>query len=394
MKKVLIFLIVLINVVFINVRAEELNILSKNAVMYNLSDNEILYEKNSKEKIQIASLTKIMTAFVTLESKNDLNEQVIVKNEDLKGLVEENLVTAGFTNGEVVTYRDLLYGLLLPSGADAARILEHNVSDNFIALMNEKAKELKLNNTSFSNSIGLDDENNYSTVEDLLELFKEALKNEEFKKIITSKEYSTTDGKLKFKSTIQGNAKKYGIEVPYIEGGKTGTTDGAGLCLASMAKDDDIDLILITAGALYDKIRPHHIEDAKIMYDYFIQNYSNQKVVDKTNYFKKVKTKYASLDYIKLYPERDVFKYLPNDYDKNDVLYKYEGKQIIKYNDKGKAGILKIYYKDKLLDTQDIKISRKLKFSIKKYVSENILFISGIIVFILLVIIILIKRVK
>ena len=393
MKKTIMILLILINVVFINVRAEELDILSKNAILYGVNDNEILYEKNSDEKVQIASLTKIMTALVVLDSNIDLNSQLIVKNEDLTGLSEENLVTAGFTVGQVVTYRDLLYGLLLPSGADAARVIEHNFSDDFIRLMNDKATSLKLKNTHFSNSVGLDDENNYSTVSDLLVIFKEALKNEEFKRIITSKEYTTSDGKLIFKSTIQKNARKYGIDVSYIEGGKTGTTDGAGLCLASIAKDEDEDLILITTGSLYDKVRPHHLDDSKTIYDFFIQNYDRIKIVDKNKSFKKLKTKYATEDYIKLYPERNIIKYLPKNYDENDVIYKYEGKKVIKYNDKGEVGILKIYYKDKLLDTQSVKINMKLKFSIKKYVRENLLFILAIAFIFVFILIVLIKRV-
>lgn len=391
MKKLLKITITLLFLFAINIKAQELNIQSKNAILYNLTDNEILYEKNINEKIQIASLTKIMTALVTLENIDDINKQVIITKEDLKGLNELNLVTAGFTEGEVVTYKDLLYGLMLPSGADAANALKRNVSNNFIELMNKKSNELNLSNTHFNNPIGLDDENNYSSLEDLLIIFKEALKNNEFKNIITTKEYTTTDGKLTFKSTIQKNAKKYEIEVPYIEGGKTGTTDGAGLCLASIAKDENIKLILITAGAPYDKIAPHHIEDAKTIYDYYINNYNNQKIVDKRKYFKKLKTKYAQEDYIKIYPERDIIKYLPDDYNKKDISYKYKGKQIIKYNDKGKVGTLKIYYKDKLLDTQEIKIKKKLKFSLTKYIKENILIISSIIV--IPIIIILIKRV-
>lgn len=391
MKRMLKIIILIMCILTINIKAEELNIKSKNAMLYNLTDNEILYEKEADEKIKIASLTKIMTALVTLENIDDLNKQIIIKNEDLEGQAEQNLVTAGFTLGEVITYKDLLYGLLLPSGADAASALKRNVSDNFIELMNKKANDLKLKNTKFNNTIGLDEEDNYSTVEDILIIFKEALKNEEFKKIITTKEYTTTDGKLTFKSTIQKNAKKYGIEVPYIEGGKTGTTDGAGLCLASFAKDKNVDLILITAGAPYDKISPHHIEDAKTVYDYYINNYDNIKIVDKTKPFKKIKTKYANVDYIKLYPEKDIIKYIHENYNKEDITFKYKGKQTIKYSDKGKIGTLKIYYKDKLLDTQKIIIKDKLKFSLIKYIKENIITILAIIVS--LIIILIIKRV-
>ena len=373
-KKLLVFLILLFCI--FNVKALELNISSKNAVLYNAKDDEVLYEKDSSNKVQIASLTKIMTALVVLDNVDDLDKQIIVNGEDLKGLAEANLVTAGFTVGSVVTYRDLLYGLLLPSGADAANVLTRNISDDFINLMNNKVQELKLENTHFSNAIGLDDENNYSSAKDLLIIFKKALENEDFRKIITTKQYTTSDGKLTFNSTVQGNSRKYNIDVSYIEGAKTGTTDGGGLCLASFAKDDNVELILVTTGALYDKKRPHNIDDAKTIYDYFIKNYNNQKVVEKSKSFKSLKTKYATVDEVKIYPSKDVIKYLADDYDRNDIKYKYQGKKVIKYNTRGKIGILKIYYKDILLDTQKVYMKQKLKFSIQKFIIDNILYIA------------------
>lgn len=394
MKYLKILFVTFLSLTFINVKALELDINSKNAILYNLDSNEILYEKESEEKVQIASLTKIMTALVSLENIEDLDKQVILKNEDLKGLAEENLVTAGFTIGEVLTYRDLLYGLLLPSGADAAKALARNIAgtdEEFINLMNKKAKELKLDNTNFSNVIGLDDENNYSTAKDLLTIFKKALENEDFKKIITTNQYTTSDGKLTLKSTIQTNAKKYNISVPYILGGKTGTTNGAGLCLATIAKENDVNYMLVTTGALYDKVRPHHIDDAKTIYDYFIQNYSNQKIVDKEISFKTLKTKYAKEDNVKLYPEKDIIKYIPNDYDKNDIKYEYNGINEITPSTKGKLGTLKIYYKDELLDTQKIYLNEKINFSIQKFIKINIIPIS-LTITILLSIIIILKR--
>lgn len=356
----------------LNVKALELNINSKNAIMYNLNSNEIIYEKQSEERVQIASLTKLMTALIVLEKEPDLDKQIIVTSEDLRGLSEENLVTAGLTQGSTLTYRDLLYALLLPSGADAAKALSRNIEGNFVELMNEKAKKLKLQNTHFDNEIGLDSEENYSTVKDLSIIFKELLKNKEFKKIITTEEYKTSDGQLTFKSTIQKNAAKYNIEVPYILGGKTGTTDGAGLCLATIGKDKDIDFMLITTGAQYDKKRPHNIDDAKIIYDYFIQNYNNQKIVDKKVSFKTLKTKYTKEDSYKLYPTKDIIKYLPNDYDKEKIIYKYNGLNELRSNTKGKIGQVKIYYDNELLDTQTIYVKNRLHFSLEKFIKSNI----------------------
>lgn len=398
MKKLL--TLILIFIVFtVKVNALDLNISSKTAILYNLDNGEVLYEKNADEKVPIASLTKIMTALITLENIQDLNKQIILTNNDFEGLIEANAVTAGFTKGEIVTYKDLLYGLLLPSGADAAKALARNVAgseEKFIQKMNEKAKELNLKQTNFSTVIGLDDENNYSTAREISIIFKEALKNKDFKTIITTKEYTSSDGKIKFKSTIQSNAKKFEIDVPYILGGKTGTTTDAGLCLATIAKANNVNYMLVTTGALYDKKAPHHIEDAKTIYDYFINNYSNQKVVDKNKSFKTIKAKYTNNDTLKLYPSKDITIYLENDYNKNDIKYVYQGKdEITPFDKKGDTlGTLKIYYNDKLLDTQNITLKENLNFNISNFIKQETIPVVAIISTILLVVIIILKKKK
>ena len=391
MKKILSLIIIFI--LFISkINALELNISSESAILYNLDSGEVLYEKNSDEVRQIASLTKIMTALVTIENVDNLDKQVILTKEDFAGLIEANAVQAGFTNGEVVTYKDLLFALLLPSGADAAKAIARNVGgseENFINKMNEKAKELNLKNTKFSTVIGLDDKNNYSTAKEVSIIFKEALKNKTFKEIITTKEYQTSDGKLTFKSTIQSNAKRYEIDIPYVLGGKTGTTNGAGLCLATIAKANDVNYMLVTLGALYDKKAPHNIEDAKIVYDYFIENYSNKIIVDKDKSFKKIKVKYSNVEEINLYPNKSITKYLENNYNKDDIKLIYNGKkELTPLNKKEeKLGTLKIYYQDKLIDTQNIILNENISFNIISFIKEEIVIISIVLILLILIII-------
>lgn len=391
MKKILSLIIIFI--LFISkINALELNISSESAILYNLDSGEVLYEKNSDEVRQIASLTKIMTALVTIENVDNLDKQVILTKEDFAGLIEANAVQAGFTNGEVVTYKDLLFALLLPSGADAAKAIARNVGgseENFINKMNEKAKELNLKNTKFSTVIGLDDKNNYSTAKEVSIIFKEALKNKTFKEIITTKEYQTSDRKLTFKSTIQSNAKRYEIDIPYVLGGKTGTTSGAGLCLATIAKANDVNYMLVTLGALYDKKAPHNIEDAKIVYDYFIENYSNKIIVDKDKPFKKIKVKYSNVEEINLYPNKSITKYLENNYNKDDIKLIYNGKkELTPFNKKEeKLGTLKIYYQDKLIDTQNIILNENINFNIISFIKEEIVIISIVLILLILIII-------
>lgn len=396
MKKILSF--ILIFIIFVGkVDALNLDISSKNAILYNMDSGEVIYEKNSDEKVSIASLTKIMTALITLENVENLDERVILIEKDFEGLIEANAVTAGFTKGEVVTYKDLLYGLLLPSGADAAKALARLVAgseEKFIQKMNDKVKKMNLKQTNFSTVIGLDDVNNYSTAKEVSLIFKEALKNKDFKTILTTKEYMTSDSKLKFKSTIQSNAKKYNIDVPYILGGKTGTTTDAGLCLATIAKANNVNYMLVTLGALYDKKAPHNIEDAKVIYDYFIDNYGNQKIVDKQKSFKKIKVKYSDQESLNLYPTKNITKYLENNYNKNNIKLVYNGKEeVTSFDKKGsKIGTLKIYYQDKLIDTQNIILNENLNFNILSFIKQNILIVAGILVLIISIIVLKIAR--
>ena len=396
MKKILSF--ILIFIIFIGkVNALNLDVSSKNAILYNMDSGEVIYEKNSDEKVSIASLTKIMTALITIENVENLDERVILIENDFEGLIEANAVTAGFTKGEVVTYRDLLYGLLLPSGAEAAKALARLVAgseEKFIQKMNDKVKKMNLKQTNFSTVIGLDDVNNYSTAKEVSLIFKEALKNKDFKTILTTKEYTTSDSKLKFKSTIQSNAKKYNIDIPYILGGKTGTTTDAGLCLATIAKANNVNYMLVTLGALYDKKAPHNIEDAKVIYDYFIKNYGNQKIIDKQKSFKKIKVKYSDQENLKLYPTKNITKYLENNYDKNNIKLVYNGKEeVTSFDKKGsKIGTLKIYYQDKLIDTQNIILNENLHFNILSFIKQNILIVAGILVLIISIIVLKIAR--
>ena len=200
------FKLITIIILFTTMNVQALDIQSNNAILYQTNDNKLLFEKNAEEKVQIASLTKIMTAIVTLENIKDLNEKVVLKSEDFYGIASENLVTAGFMANEKVTYKDLLYGLLIPSGADAAKALARLVGGSekeFVKKMNAKAEELKLTDTHFGNEIGLDDKDNYSTAKDIASLFQYSLKNEDFKTIITTESYTISNGRFTIKIILE-----------------------------------------------------------------------------------------------------------------------------------------------------------------------------------------------
>lgn len=251
---------------------------SSSAILIRLDDYAILMQKNSEDRIYPASLTKIMTAIVAIENLPDLKEEIKLTDSTFQGLYEADASMAGFQPGERVRAIDLLYGAILPSGAECCVGLAERIAGserNFAEMMNQKAKKLGMNNTHFENSTGLHDENHYTTVKDLSVLLSYALQNELFREIFTSSRHSTRptnihpDGityystlfeKLKFKNQNIINGE--------ILGGKTGYTDNAGLCLASLAKVGKHEYILITAGAKGNQhSEQYNVTDAIAVYN-------------------------------------------------------------------------------------------------------------------------------
>ena len=350
---------------------------SKHAILYNLNEEKIVFEKNSNEITSIASLTKIMTTIVAIENIEDLDAKVTITEKDFNGLYDASL--AGFEVGDEVTYRDLLYGTMLPSGAEASQALANNISgsvNGFAGLMNEKAKELGMKNTHFINTSGLDINNHYSTVYDVALLLKYCLNNETFKTIFESASYKTSNGKLTLYSTFRYTAIKYNYKSDYILGAKTGYTDDAGKCLASIAYDqsNDILYLLVTTGANTSTDDAYHIKDATNIYTYYFENYGYVNLVDKDELLVSIKTKYSKNKYLNFYAKEDVSFYTKKDeFDKNKIKIIYDGVNIIDQSIKKgeKLGTVSIYYDDEYINNIDIILNDEYKFSIIYFLLQN-----------------------
>lgn len=399
MKRIKVLLLLLIMSFCINVNAVEFELNSNHAILYNLNDNSVLYEKNSTDKTSIASMTKIMTGIVAIENIDNLDEKVKLTNADFIGLREANLATAGFRVGEEVTYRDLLYGLMLPSGADAAQALTRLIAgstDNYMNLMNQKAVELGLKNTHFVNPTGLDAEGHYSTVEDVGTLFQYAIKNEEFLNIIKTKKYTTSNGRITFTSTIEKSKDRYGLSMDYVLGGKTGTTGDAGYCLATIANYNGVDYMLVTAKTIFPSTQPLNYQDAKTIYEYFMNNYAYHNVLAKGDKLVSIKTLYAKKDKVDFYSDEELEMYLENTYDKEKLIYKYKGIEEITYDIEvgTKLGKVELYNGDTLLTTVEINLEEEMEFDLIKFLSINRVAVISILVIILLVIISLVCIIK
>ncbi len=251
------------------------NLHSPCAILVRPSDKAVLMQKQSDKRIYPASLTKMMTVVAAIENIPDLQKKIELSSSIFQPLYKADASMAGFQPGEKVRAIDLLYGAMLPSGAESCVGLADEISgseQNFVKKMNQKAEQLGMSNTHFSNSTGLQNENHYTTVKDLSLLLVYALQNKTFREIFTSSRHSTTvtnkhpDG-ITFTSTLSQSLKDQTLPGREILGGKTGYTNEAGLCLASLAQIDGREYILVTAGAKGDhKTEQYNIDDAYEVY--------------------------------------------------------------------------------------------------------------------------------
>lgn len=245
------------NNVFSEINVDLEHLYSPYAILVELDSGNVIAEHNSEDKIYPASLTKIMTAVLAIENTDDLSQTVTLPYDIFEPLYEENASMAGFQPGEEATLKDLLYGILLPSGAECCMAFADRIAGSeeaFVDMMNEKAAEIGMSNTHFCNATGLHNPDHYSTVKDISVLLKYALQYEDFRQAFSSSRYSTRptnqhpDG-FTFRSTMFKYMESTEVVGGEIIGGKTGYTEEAGLCLASLAEVDGKEYILVTAKA-------------------------------------------------------------------------------------------------------------------------------------------------
>ncbi|HLS35510.1 MAG TPA: D-alanyl-D-alanine carboxypeptidase family protein [Bacillota bacterium] len=222
---------------------EQLFVSAEHAILFEQSTGNILFEKNAHEKTSVASITKVMTAIIALEY-GILNEVVEVSERALN--VEGSSIY--LLENEKMTLKDLLYGLILRSGNDAAIAISEHIGGSveaFVYLMNEKAKWIGMTNTNFQNPHGLEEENHYSTAYDMALLYRYASENELFQSISNTKAYLSENRIYKWHNKNKLLTSLY----EYSTGGKTGFTKKAGRTLISSAEKGDLSLIAVTLNA-------------------------------------------------------------------------------------------------------------------------------------------------
>ena len=399
MKKLIIFIILLLPIQVFALTYPELHY--KSVIVYDLTDQKILYEENSDEQKSIASLTKLMTIITAIENIDDITKE-ITYTEEMKTNVAWYASVAGLQVGETYTVEDILYGAMLPSGADATIALAFTASgslDTFIKDMNELAQKIGMTNSNFVNVHGLDEDNHYSTAEDLKKLLEYSLQNETFKIVYTTKEYTMSNGK-KLQSTVLKQGKKYSLDTSKILGSKTGFTANAGLCISVLMNDENHEIIIITLGAPSDENVPYNVTDAIELIEFISTNNNYQTIIEPNKFKESIQVNLSTIDKYEISSSKEISLYLPVDYNKDDIKIEYIGPKELSYKDKKDTliGTINYYYQEKLLDSEEVYLTIELKPSYEKlivlYKDKIIIVIASVLTVILIPIILTILKSK
>ncbi len=366
---------------------------SKIVEIYDLKDKKIIYDIKSNDKASIASLTKIATTITAIENISNLDQEVIITSKILS-TVRWDASRAGLKAGDKVTYRDLLYASIIPSGADATNsiaILSSGSIENFVKKMNNLANKIGLKNTHFSNVTGLDDKNHYSTADDVRKLLEYSLNNSTFRKVFTTKNYELTN-KLKVRSTFYLYSKDNEFVNTQITGAKTGFTLDAGYCLASLSNINGHEMIVVVLKADLINNNYYHAIDTVSLISFLKENYKEQLLLEKNKVIKEIPVVLSKVDSYKIYSGIDVKKYLPSDFNKDFLKIKYDGLDELSYKNRenDKIGVVSYYYKDSLITKEDIYLNEKIEMNFSKVLKKNLPLI--IIFFILLILFIILRR--
>lgn len=337
-----------------------------------------------------------MTTITAIENINNLDEEVTITSEMLS-LVRWDASIAGLKVGNKVTYRDLLYASILPSGADATislGILTSGSIEKFVAKMNDMAQKIGMTNSHFVNVHGLDEEGHYSTASDIKKLLQYSLNNSAFKEIYTTKEYTLTNG-LTVKSTVQKITDRTSLNTSRILGSKTGFTLEAGQCISAIFISQNHEFLIITLGAVREGSQSYHVTDALELIDFVDSNYDNHKIIKKDELIKTLQVKKSKIETYDIKTSNEYSLYLPNDYDKKEIKIEYEGLKELTYKNKvdEKIGTITYYYQNKELGKEEVVLKTELKpdyIKIIRQYKKNIIIVLSILI--LIVVLLLLKK--
>lgn len=265
---------------------------SRSCIIYDRNSHMVLYSKNENKTVKMASTTKIMTSLIIIENC-DLSETVEVSKKS----ASTGGSRLGLKTGDKITIKDLLYGLMLCSGNDAAIALAEYAGEDvtgFVRLMNDKANQLGLKDTHYESPHGLDSDNHYTTVYELAVLTDYALKNKTFLQIVGTKNYTIT---INGYSKNISNTNELLGNLTGVYGVKTGFTNGANRCLVTACKRNNMDIICVVLGADTKRFRT---QDSIKLIEYAFKNFTyinaNDLAIDYFENWKNENLKYLTIN--------------------------------------------------------------------------------------------------
>ena len=305
------------------------------ALVVDATYGEVLYEMNAHEKRYPASITKVMTALLTLEAvdRGELAlDDIITAPPGIHNGLSADSSTQNIRNGEQMTLEDLLYCTLVASANEACNVLAHAVAggiDPFVELMNQRALELGMTGTHFTNTHGLHNDEHYTTAWDIWLVSHEAMKNETFRKIVATKGYTvpaTNVSKQREFYNTNGliSAWKYsGYVYPAAIGIKTGSTLEAGYCLVSAAEQDGRTLYCVVLGAELVKQpdqsyrRMNFVESTRLL-EWGFDSFSYRTIWESSEPVKQLPVTLSETDHVLVRSEGSISALLPKDVDVDD----------------------------------------------------------------------------
>ena len=303
---------------------------AKAALLMDYESGRMLYGLNERDTEYPASITKVMTALLTLEAVDQgvltLDQQVAAPS--LVNDMDPTGSSADIKEGEVLTVEQLLYCMMLVSANEAACILAETVAgsqDAFVALMNQRAQELGCTGTHFVNPNGLHDPNHYSTAWDIYLFTREAMKNETFMKICSTASYvvpatnMSEERELYTTNSLISNWRIMGYQYDGADGIKTGSTEESGYCLVSSAKRSGRRLVAVVLGCKGNGATVESFSESAKLYNWAYNNFSMRQVAATDELYRQPVALSKQTDTVMLYPAQSVEAFLPKDAKDEDI---------------------------------------------------------------------------
>ncbi len=330
-KKIFAIILILLLLFSVPVQAYQISgfeLHSEAALLISLDTGDVLYSKNAEKKMYPASLTKIMSAIVTIENISDLENEEIPYTESANNkILGTGSVVLGLKIGEKMKAKDALHALLISSCGDVAYALAEYVggtTQGFVDKMNDKCAELGLENTHFTNPVGLHDSNLYSTAKDIATMTQYALKYDIFKKIISSTSYKLSPTNMSKERTIISTnmmiTPSSSVFYQYATGGKTGFTDEAGRCLMSTAQYEGYNYLAIVLNAKTIRGTRNEFIDSANLYRWAFTSFEYKTVLDSTTPVTEAPVKLSmETDFVSVCLEGGLKALLPKDADSSTI---------------------------------------------------------------------------